>query len=118
MSDEPGIQEQLIASLLSSLIPSSVEDDRAHKWQSKYGPDESQPLSLPTLTQNFRKFSSRIGIVFFLQNRVTSIYLWEYPNETLGYGMIWSLLCLQPHLLILSPFLIAIFCLLVPSFLV
>lgn len=48
---------------------------------------------------------------------VESIYRWRNTRETLGYGMIWTLLCLQPYLVLAIPFVAALFFLLVPSFL-
>lgn len=108
------IQENLIATVLSSLVPVSSDQQKPGKRSNLENRD---PLSLPQLTTNFRKFSSRIGIVFELQACVSQIYTWNNPRETVGYGMIYTFVVLHPTLLLALPFVAVLFCLLVPSFL-
>ncbi|BFZ54484.1 hypothetical protein PYCC9005_001521 [Savitreella phatthalungensis] len=107
------IQETLIASLLSSLVPAetSAKDRKSPREE------HATPLNLAQLASNFRKFSSRIGVVFTIQNHLTRIYSWQNTRETVGYGMIWTLVCLQPVLLLVLPYVFAVAYFLVPSFL-
>ncbi|ORY73681.1 integral peroxisomal membrane peroxin-domain-containing protein [Protomyces lactucae-debilis] len=117
--DAPSLQEQVIASVLSSLVPAADQTDK-RKGKGKgaqQSSDEPPPLDLIVLTRNFRQFSSRIGVFFKLQSGVAAIYTWQKPRETVSYGMIWTLLCLQPYLALALPFAAAVFGLLIPSFL-
>ena len=107
------MQEKVIASLLQSLVPAET-----HARDRKTPKEEhAQPLNLAQLTTNFRKFSSRIGIVFKLQEHFQRVYFWQNARETIGYGLIWTLICLQPVLLLVLPYVFAMAFLLVPSFL-
>ena len=107
------IQEKVIASLLQSLVPADTRP-RDRKLPKE---EHATPLNLAQLTTNFRKFSSRIGIVFKVQEHFQRVYFWHNARETIGYGLIWTLICLQPVLLLVLPYVFAMAFLLVPSFL-
>lgn len=69
------------------------------------------------MTYNFRRFNSRIGIVFVLQNRLIRLFTWRHPSATLSFLAIHSLLCLKPHLVPLIPLVGLLFSIMIPSFL-
>jgi len=52
------------------------------------------PLSLPIMTVNFKRFVSIIGPVFWLQDRVEEIILWKTgPARTIIWMAAYSLIC-------------------------
>lgn len=62
------------------------------------------PLSVPITTINFRRFISRIGPVFWLQDRVEEIITWRKGwKVTVLWMAIYSFLCYHPRLILLLP---------------
>lgn len=116
------LQDRLFASLLAQVIPSEgaeegdegappKKDRRSKKYVDKpeFGPR--------LMTYNFRRFNARIGVVFVLENRLIHLFSWRHPTATLSFLAIYSLLCLEPHLLPLVPLCILLFGIMIPSFL-
>ena len=53
------------------------------------------PLSLPIMSTNFKRFVSIIGPVFWLQDRVEEIMLWKTgPTRTLIWMAAYSFICM------------------------
>ncbi|PPR04360.1 hypothetical protein CVT24_013194 [Panaeolus cyanescens] len=62
------------------------------------------PLSLPIMTTNFKRFVSIIGPVFWLQDRVEEIVLWKCGHIWTGIWMgVYGLICFFPRALLLVP---------------
>ncbi|KAK5739575.1 Peroxisome size and maintenance regulator [Elasticomyces elasticus] len=74
-------------------------------------------FSLPLMSANFRRFNARVGVIFVLQNRLIHLFTWHQPTATLSFLAVYSLLCLQPHLIPLVPLIMVLFWIMVPSFL-
>ncbi|KAK4153202.1 Peroxin/Dysferlin domain-containing protein [Chaetomidium leptoderma] len=113
------IQDKLLEKLVSQVIPA----DDGHGQ----GPDpaagdmpayaEARPgFSLPLMTTNFRRFNARIGVVFKFQARVFRLLSWRRPTHTLSFLAVYTFVCLDPYLLFALPLAIAMFGILVPSF--
>ncbi|ODQ52827.1 hypothetical protein SAICODRAFT_35478 [Saitoella complicata NRRL Y-17804] len=68
------------------------------------------------LTNNFRKFSQRIDPIFNTQDRIKKILEWEDTRETLSCLIMYSLLCLNPHLIPAIPLCVVLFGLLIPAY--
>lgn len=65
-----------------------------------------EPLSLPTTAVNFRRFVSRSGPIFWLQDRVEEIVMWKKGwKTTCAWMALYGLLCSRvflPFSLVLS----------------
>ncbi|KZP23366.1 hypothetical protein FIBSPDRAFT_952160 [Athelia psychrophila] len=62
------------------------------------------PLSIPISTANFRRFVSKVGPVFWLQDRVEEIILWRRGWRVTGSWMaLYAFLCYFPRLILLIP---------------
>ncbi|KAI0270037.1 integral peroxisomal membrane peroxin-domain-containing protein [Gloeopeniophorella convolvens] len=62
------------------------------------------PLSVPITTVNFRRFISKIGPVFWLQDRVEEIVTWRKGwKVTVMWMSIYAFLCYYPRLLLVLP---------------
>ncbi|TFK26833.1 hypothetical protein FA15DRAFT_666970 [Coprinopsis marcescibilis] len=62
------------------------------------------PLSLPIMTNNFKRFVSKIGPVFWLQDRVEEIVLWKRGwKVTCVWMALYAFLCFFPRLILLVP---------------
>ncbi|PPQ99656.1 hypothetical protein CVT26_009190 [Gymnopilus dilepis] len=67
------------------------------------------PLSLPIMSTNFKRFVSIVGPVFWLQDRVEEVLLWKRGWMRTGVWMAaYALLCFYPRLILLLPHLILI----------
>jgi hypothetical protein len=79
-------------------------------------PSEKPSFSIPTMTNNFRRFNARIGAVFTFQARAARLLSWRRPTHTLSFLAVYTFVCLDPHLLTLLPPALLILGVLVPSF--
>jgi hypothetical protein len=68
------------------------------------------------MSNNFRRFNARIGIVFLFQRRVEKLLTWRRPVQTLSLLSAYTFLVLNPQLLPTVPFFAAICFILVPAF--
>ncbi|KAI1438421.1 integral peroxisomal membrane peroxin-domain-containing protein [Xylaria sp. CBS 124048] len=115
----PRIQDHLVEKLLAQVMP--LDDDGSN---GEIPPDE-EPLpgraakpnfTLPTMSNNFRRFNARIGVVFVFQARVNRLLTWRHPTHTLSFLAVYTFVCLDPSLLPLLPLVILLVSVLVPSF--
>ncbi|KAI1104743.1 Pex24p-domain-containing protein [Jackrogersella minutella] len=112
------IQDQLVERLLAQVVPL----DDAHIPQDEPSQKSGVPgvvrpnFNLTTMSNNFRRFNARIGVVFVFQARVERVLAWKRPTHTLSFLAIYTFLCLDPSLLPLLPLTILIVGILVPSF--
>jgi Integral peroxisomal membrane peroxin len=74
-------------------------------------------FSLPLMTNNFRRFNARIGIVFVFQNQLIRLFKWTAPTHTLSFLAIYSFVCLDPYLLVILPVAVVLLFIMVPAFL-
>ncbi|OCT48012.1 Integral peroxisomal membrane peroxin family protein [Cladophialophora carrionii] len=113
------IQDRLFSSLLRQVVPTDdpEEGSSATPIDSRSNLYVSRPaFSLPVMTNNFRRFNARIGIVFVFQNRLIRLFTWRTPTHTLSFLATYTFVCLDPHLLIVVPMAIALFYIMIPAF--
>lgn len=73
-------------------------------------------FTLPIMSNNFRRFNSRIGVVFVFQARAIRMLSWRRPTHTLSFLAVYTFVCLDPSLLPLLPLVVLLVSVLVPSF--
>ncbi|TFY64843.1 hypothetical protein EVG20_g5807 [Dentipellis fragilis] len=62
------------------------------------------PLSVPIMTVNFRRFIAKIGPMFWLQDRIEEILMWRKGWKVTAMWMaVYAFLCYFPRLLLLVP---------------
>ncbi|WVQ97954.1 hypothetical protein IAU59_005074 [Kwoniella sp. CBS 9459] len=109
--------------LLSSLLPPNLPKLPSSASTSGYGDkkghgvprelsSQREGLSLPLVSNNFRRFVTRVGPIFWLQDRIEEILFWRKPLWTWAWMMTWTFICFQPRTLLLLPSLILILILL------
>ncbi|KAF4785441.1 integral peroxisomal membrane peroxin [Colletotrichum scovillei] len=126
LSKKTSIQDRLVERLLQQVIPESSDgltsggDD---PLAPGFSPDKTSTFSerpnfnITTMSNNFRRFNARIGVVFKFQARVVRLLSWRRPTHTLSLLAVYTFVCLDPYLLTVVPlagFLLAVF---IPSFL-
>ncbi|KAF3010025.1 hypothetical protein E8E13_011454 [Curvularia kusanoi] len=88
-----------------------VKDRRSHTYV------ERPNFSIPTMSSNFRRFNSRIGVAFVFQNRLIHLFTWRQPTETLSFLFIYTFICIDPYLLPVLPLACCLFFIMVPAYL-
>ncbi|KAH6625137.1 integral peroxisomal membrane peroxin-domain-containing protein [Boeremia exigua] len=78
---------------------------------------ERPNFSLPTMSSNFRRFNSRIGVAFVFQNRLIHLFTWKQPTQTLSFLFMYTFICIDPYLLPVIPLACCLFFIMVPSYL-
>ncbi|KIO06128.1 hypothetical protein M404DRAFT_139835 [Pisolithus tinctorius Marx 270] len=62
------------------------------------------PLSLPIMTNNFRRFVAKVGPVFWLQDRIEEIILWKRGwKRTAVWLAVYGFICYYPKFILLLP---------------
>ncbi|OBT45692.1 hypothetical protein VE00_03920 [Pseudogymnoascus sp. WSF 3629] len=111
----PSMQDRLLEKLLQQVIP--VEDQPRNQEGSPYSNRIERPaFSLPTMSTNFRRFNSRIGVVFVFQARVIRLLSWRKYSHTISLLAVYTFVCLDPHLLTVLPLAGLLLGVFIPSF--
>ncbi|EJF63515.1 integral peroxisomal membrane peroxin-domain-containing protein [Dichomitus squalens] len=102
----------LTSMLLSSALQLPANAPAAPRTQGKGAPrllSNKDPLSLPITTVNFKRFVSKSGPIFWLQDRVEEIVLWKKSwKDTLVWMAAYAFICYFPRLVLLVPHAIAL----------
>jgi hypothetical protein len=113
------IQDRLFTKLLGQVVPlDSLEDEDdvppKDRRSSKYV--KRPAFSLPLMTNNFRRFNARIGIVFVFQNRLIRLFTWRQASHTISFLATYTFVCLNPYLLAVLPLAVILLFIMVPAF--
>ncbi|ROT35310.1 Pex24p-domain-containing protein [Sodiomyces alkalinus F11] len=119
------LQDRLVEKLLQQVIPESegvmsAGDDvlsRGAPQDKAPNPTERPNFNLTTMSNNFRRFNARIGVVFQFQDRVVRLLTWDHPTCTLSILSIYTFVCLDPYLLAALPPAALLLAVLIPAFL-
>ncbi|KAF7534635.1 hypothetical protein G7054_g6039 [Neopestalotiopsis clavispora] len=115
--DKASIQDKLVEKLLSQVLPDGGDYPPEDGSKGFPGVSTEKPnFNLPTMTYNFRRFNSRIGVVFVFQAKAIKLLSWKRPTHTLSFLAVYTFLCLDPYLLPLLPLAILLFGIMVPNF--
>ncbi|KAJ7696465.1 integral peroxisomal membrane peroxin-domain-containing protein [Mycena rosella] len=100
---------QLLLSSLPSNAPPQGPSNPRGKQQANTLLSSRDPLSVPILTVNFKRFIERVGPIFWLQDRIEEIIFWRRGWKVTGVWIAaYAFLCYFPRLLFLLPQLILI----------
>ena len=115
----PSIQDRLFNKLLEQVIPiDSYEDlEEESKVDRRSSQYVARPaFSLGTMSNNFRRFNSRIGIVFVFQNQMIRLFTWRTTTHTLSFLAIYTFICLDPYLLVALPLAVGLLFVMIPAY--
>jgi hypothetical protein len=77
---------------------------------------ERPAFNITTMSNNFRRFNSRIGVVFVFQARMIRLLSWKTWSHTLSFLAVYTFVCLDPYLLSVIPLATLLLAILIPSF--
>jgi Integral peroxisomal membrane peroxin len=69
------------------------------------------------MSNNFRRFNARCGVLFVFQNRVERLLTWRTTTHTLSFLALYTFICLDPALITVVPLAICVFYIMIPAFL-
>ncbi|KAI5777222.1 integral peroxisomal membrane peroxin-domain-containing protein [Geopyxis carbonaria] len=110
------IQDRLFSRVLQSVLPSDYQIDDYATMKNKRKDKDRPPFSLALMSNNFRRFNARIGVVFVFQHRIFRLLGWRKPTHTLAALAVYSFVCLDPYLLAVLPFAVVVLFIMVPAF--
>jgi len=111
------MQDRLLEKLLQQVIP--VEDlSKNQNPTSSPSRDfvERPAFNITTMSNNFRRFNARIGVVFVFQARLIRLLSWKTWSHTLSFLAVYTFVCLDPYLLTVLPLAVVLLAILIPSF--
>lgn len=81
-------------------------------------PDRAaQPrLSIKILALNFKTLSSKMSLFFAAQYAIVHIITWRNPYKTLSFLVLYTSVCLWPHLVLAYPLVFVLFGIIVPGY--
>lgn len=90
--------------------PDASDDDYMPAYAERPG------FTVTTMSNNFRRFNARIGVIFKFQARVIRLLSWRHPSQTLSLLGVYTFVCLDPYLLCALPPVAVLLGVLIPSF--
>jgi hypothetical protein len=86
--------------LLSAVVPAGLP--KSTPASASAGPrklsSRKEELNLTSTTGNFRKFVLKIGVVFWLQDRIEEVFTWRKPAWSVCFALAWALIGRSPSL--------------------
>jgi len=117
--EKASVQDRLVEKLLQQVIPTDDEgsdvpiigDDKAPAFAQRPN------FNITTMSNNFRRFNARIGVVFKFQSKALRVLSWHQPSQTMSLLAVYTFICLDPYLLSVLPIAILVVGVLIPAFL-
>lgn len=95
------LTDKLIDRMVAAALPSTVDpNDLDTRIQRQRG---RPPFSIQLTSRNFRKMTSRVGIVYEVYYLVNEFFGWKNPALTLTVLSIYSFVCLNPRIILTLP---------------
>ncbi|QSZ32925.1 hypothetical protein DSL72_002508 [Monilinia vaccinii-corymbosi] len=111
------VQDRLLEKLLHQVIPiEDLGEKRKDVDPIPINLVERPAFNITTMSNNFRRFNARIGVVFVFQAKVIRLLGWKQCSHTLSFLAIYTFVCLDPYLLTVLPLAVLLLAILIPSF--
>lgn len=106
--------ERLVSHTVPQDAPEYHEISRRIKDPSR---KSKAPLSIRKLGSNLKRLSSKMGAFFKLQYGVIHVITWKQPTKTISVLVMYTAICMWPHLVVALPLLVLLFGIIVPAYL-
>lgn len=107
--------DRLLEKLLVHAIPRKEREVLSMKLHDPVRTKKPN-LSIRIMLKNFRKLSSKMNGLFALQYGIIHLLSWRNPAVTLTLLLIYTSICIYPHLVLVYPLLYILFGQMVPSY--
>mmetsp|Transcript_7031 Transcript_7031/g.8907 ORF Transcript_7031/g.8907 Transcript_7031/m.8907 type:complete len:566 (-) Transcript_7031:1614-3311(-) len=109
--------DRFMEKLLKHAIPTEgPEKEMLEKRMSDPERLKKPNLSIRILTSNFKRLSTKMSSFFVLQYGVIHIITWRKPTKTLSVLVLYTSICLWPHLILAYPMIFLIFGVMLPAY--
>lgn len=105
--------DKLIDRMVTAALPTIDPNDLNIRIQRQ---SERPPFSVQLTSRNFRKMTSRVGIVYEIRYLANEFLYWKNPSLTLTILSVYSFICLNPRILITLPSVGLLLCIMVPAY--
>ena len=103
--------QQVIPAADTTSDPPLINDERAPAFAQRPN------FNITTMSNNFRRFNARIGVVFKFQAQVVRVLSWQEATHTLSLLAVYTFICLDPYLLSVLPIVLLVLAVFIPAFL-
>lgn len=104
--------------LIKHTIPMDSPDAEVLQQRMRDPSRKEKPaLSIRILASNIKRMSARMGLIFKAQYGVIHVVTWRKPTKTLSVLVLYTAVCLWPHLVLAFPLLYVLFGMIVPAYL-
>lgn len=109
--------DRFMEKLLKHAIPMDGEENELLEKRITDPERIKKPnLSIRILSSNFKRLSSKMSSFFRLQYGVIHIITWRNPTKTLSFLVLYTSICLWPHLVLAYPMIFLMFGVMLPAY--
>lgn len=117
-ADRGHFMDRFMEKLMMHTMPADTPDYEDFQSRMKDTARSSKPpLSLRVLGSNLKQLSSKMGAFFKLQYGLIGVFTWKKPTKTISALVVYTAVCLWPHLVLAFPLLFVLFGIIVPAYL-
>lgn len=116
--DKGHFMDRFMERLISHTIPGD-SPDAEYLLRRMRDPSRNKkaPLSLRILSSNMKRLSAKMGAFFKIQYGIIHVITWRKPTKTLSVLVLYTFVCLWPHLVLAFPLLFLLFGMIIPAYL-
>lgn len=85
------LSDLLLSAVVPGIPPASSSAAAADAGPRKLS-SRKEELNLTSTTGNFRKFVLKVGVVFWLQDRIEEVFTWRKPAWSVCFALAWALI--------------------------
>lgn len=109
--------DKLMERLLKHAIPTDTPDKKILEKRVTDPDRASKPnLSIRIIASNFKRLSTKMTAFFQIQYGLIHIVSWRNPTKTLSCLVLYTSICLWPHLVLAYPLIFLLFGVMIPSY--
>ncbi|TXT15543.1 hypothetical protein VHUM_00046 [Vanrija humicola] len=96
------VSDMVLSSLLPPNLPRLAQPHHA-PGRARELTSQKETLGLNVMSNNFRRFLTKVGPIVWLQDRVEEVLFWQKPLWTWAWMALWAFICFFPRILLLLP---------------
>lgn len=110
--------DRFMERLVSHTVPLDTGDYEELNSRIKDPSRKSKaPLSIRKLASNMKRLSAKMGLFFKIQYGLIHVITWKQPTKTISVLVMYTAICVWPHLVVALPLLVLLFGVIVPAYL-
>lgn len=116
--DHPHFLDRLMERMVKTNMPSDSQEAAEIKIRlSDPVRNKKPPFSIRIFVSNMKRLSGKMSTVFLIQYGLIHVVTWRRPTKTLLVLVIYTCVCLWPHLVLAFPLLYVLCGLIIPAYL-